>query len=145
MSTKSSLYYCDKRHLYPEMFKGENIHLEINSDQVDIDIKLKIVDLAKISKSIDFGSMESQSLITNDQIMSYCRAKVEERMSGNNSIYRLCGMFVFGDHNLPNDVQVGNGFDFYVKRRDEIKSMVEEIRSAKVSTVYFGLEDLLGE
>ena len=54
-------------------------------------------------------------------------------------------MFVFGDHNLPNDVQVINGFDFYVKRRDEIKSMVEEIRSAKVSTVYFGLEDLLGK
>lgn len=145
MSTKSSLYYSDKLHLYHEMFKDESIHLEINSDQVDIDIKLKVVDLAKMSKSIDLESLESQSVITNDQIMSYCRAKVEERMSGNNSIYRLCGMFVFGDHNLPNDVQVSNGFDFYVKRRDEIKSMVEEIRSARVSTVHFGLEDLLGK
>lgn len=145
MSTKSSLYYSEKIHLYHEMFKDDNIHLEINSDQVDIDIKLKIVDLAKMSKSIDLESLESQSLITNDQIMSYCRAKVESRMSGNNSIYRLCGMFVFGDHNLPKDVQVGNGFDFYVKRRDEIKSMVEEIKSARVSAVYFGLEDLLGK
>lgn len=145
MSTKSSLYYCESLHLYHEMFQDENIHLEINSDRIDINLKLKVVDFAKISKSIDLESMESQSLITNEKIMSYCRTKVEERMSGSNSMYRLCGMFVFGDYNLPKDVQVNNGFEFYVKRRDEIKFMVDEIKSARVSAIYLGLEDLLGK
>lgn len=142
MSTKSSIYYCESFHLYHEMFRDESVHLDLTSESVNVNLKFKIVDLAKISKSIDLDSLESQSLISDEQIMSYCQKKVVERMSGN-SMYRLCGMFVFGDHNLPSDAQVRNGFEFYVKKRDEIKSMVSEIRSAKVSAVHFGLEDIL--
>ena len=142
MSTKSTLYYSEELHLYNEYFKEKLIFLKLKKPNLNIEIEFSIEDFAKIAKTIDFKSLEKQSNLTDEQIVKYCARKVKERICEDNFL-ALLGYSIFGDNRLTEEEQIQNGFNYFVKERDKLKKLFEEINKSNAGKHYFGLEDIL--
>ena len=142
MSTKVSLYYDPKIHLYQESFRDDSIYLSVNEKGIDLKIEFPLVDFIKMIQSIDLNSLKKQSNITDQEIESYCEKQVEKRISLNNDICQMFGYMIYGDCKESKEKQITNGIKYHKDLREKIKKIIEELGYNK-NNYYFGLEDIL--
>lgn len=142
MSTKMSLYYKDDMHLYMECFDEESVYLKVCNGGVKVTLEIKMADFAKLSGTVDLSSMERQAAVTDEEILSYCRKQVDQRMASD-GLMKFCGAGIFGLSDSPADTQIKQGVDFFTTRRDQLRSILEEVRSSRHSKVNFGLESIV--
>lgn len=142
MSTKVSLYYGPKIHLYQESFRDDSIHLNVNEKGIDLKLEFSLVDFIKMVQSIDLNSLKKQANITDEQIESYCEKQVEKRIVLNNDICQMFGYMIYGDCKESKEKQIKNGIQYHENLREKLKKIIEELGCNK-NTYYFGLEDIL--
>lgn len=142
MSSKISLYYSDEMHLYRECFLSDSLFLKFNKKDLKLELEFKLLDFLKIAKTFNFKELEAQALLTDQQIKEYCEKTVEERLKQKDSFAQL-GFMIYGDIKLPEEEQVQKGFEYYVKKRDELKKWLDELNKININKLYFGLEHVV--
>lgn len=140
MSTKNTLLYNDDFHIYTDF--SDSVYLKLNKSDLKLLLQLKIEDFLKMAKCVNFELLDKQASLTDDQIRIYCESTVEER-SDKDLFYSLFGFAVFGSNKSPKEEQIKNGFDFLVKKRDELKVIKTNLSNIKFNSYTFGLEDLV--
>jgi len=142
MSTKSTLYYTDEMHLFKECFLDNSIFLKLNKKDLKLELEFNLLDFLKIVKTFDFKEFEKQALLTDQQIKDYCEKTIEKRLTEEGSFAKF-GFMVYGDVNLPKEEQIQKGFEYYSKKRDELKKWFDELNGIHVNKLYFGLEHVV--
>lgn len=142
MSSKISLYYSDEMQLFRECFLDDSVFLKINKKDLKLELEFKLLDFLKIAKVFDFKEFEKQALLTDQQIKEYCEATIENRLKEKDSFAQL-GFMIYGDIKLTKEEQVLKGFEYYSKKRDELKKWLDEFNSINVNKLYFGLEHVV--
>lgn len=140
MSTKNTLLYNDDFHIYTDF--SDSVYLKLNKSELKLLLQLKIEDFLKMAKCVSFELLDKQASLTDDQIRIYCENKVEERI-GKDSFASLYGLAIFGSNKSPKEEQIKNGFDFLVKKRNELKVIKTNLNNIKFNSYTFGLEDLV--
>lgn len=143
MSTKSSLCYSNEMHLYKEFTEDNSIFLKIKKINLELKVEFKLIDFLKIASTIDFNSLMLQANLSDAEIKNYCIKRVKERINEQNPIMGIYAYMIFGDKNMSEDEQVQVAFEYYCKRRDELKKIYDELSKSKVSKNFFGLEDII--
>lgn len=143
MSTKSSLYYSDELHLYKEFTENNSVFLKIKKINLESKVEFKLIDFLKIASTIDFNSLMLQTNLSDTAIKNYCVKRVKERINEQNPIMGIYAHMIFGDKKISEDEQVQIAFEYYCKRRDELKKIYNELSKSKVSKNFFGLEDIV--
>lgn len=144
MSTKISLYYTDEIHLYRESLDDDSVYLRVSKDGFEVTLELAASDFGKAAGTFDLGSLERQSRVTDEEIASYCRRQVDQRISSD-GLVKFCGVGIFGLSDSPRETQIEQGVQFFRSRRDRLVSMLSEIRSSRSSKMQFGLEPMVDE
>lgn len=142
MSSKISLCYSDEMHLFRECFLDDSIFLKLNKKDLKIELEFKLLDFLKMAKSFDFEEFKKQALLTDRQIKDYCEKTIEGRLKEKDSFAQL-GFMIYGDIKLPKEDQVQKGFEYYSKKRDELKEWLDELNKVNVNKLYFGLEHVV--
>lgn len=142
MSSKISLYYSDEMHLFRGCFLDESVFLKLNKKDLKLELEFTLLDFLKMAKVFDFKELETQALLTDQQIKEYCEKTIEERLKQKDSFAQL-GFMIYGDIKLPKEEQVQKGFDYYSKKRDELKKYLDELNKVNVNKLYFGLEHVV--
>ena len=141
MSTKSSLYYSDEMHLFIESFSDNSIFLKLNKKDFKLKLEFPLLDFLKMAKTFDFKEFEKQALLTDKQIKDYCESKIEQRLKEEN-YFPMLGFMVYGDSSSPREEQIQKGFDYYSKKRDELRKWLDEFNKISVNRLHFGLESI---
>lgn len=144
MSTKCSIYYDSKTHIYQECFDENNIYIDIDADNVSTHIKLGLREILTILKCLNYEKLKKQAFITNEQIEKYCKSCIESRQQEKNNISMMFGDMIFGHPDLPIQEQIANGIKFYTKKRDSLQKVVELVESSSCRWgFYTDLNDIL--
>ena len=142
MSTKISLFYKDELHLYTEALDDDTIFLKVTKEGVKVTLELTMADFARIAGTFEMGSLEKQAAITDEDILSYCVREVDRRMSLD-GLPKFGGIGVYGRADAPRETQIKNGVDFFTARRNQLRSMLEQIKSSRGSKLSMGLESIV--
>lgn len=144
MSTRCSIKYGDKFHLYNECLDNENVYLEIEMDE-DAEVHGKHVTI-KIPAEIwevlrEHSQMKNYDLVdkTDEQIYKDVLVEVEERIERyknapekQKGLYSMFGCIPFGSAEDPAEDQIMRGLEYYHNlktRQCEIVKKYEEILS----------------
>lgn len=142
MSSKISLYYSDEMQLFRECFLDDAVFLKLNKKDLKLELEFKLIDFLKMAKSFDFKEFEKQALLTDQQIKQYCETIIEKRLKEEGNFAKL-GFMVYGDISLSKEEQIQKGFEYYSKKRDELKKWLDEFNIINVNKLYFGLEHII--
>jgi len=142
MSSKISLFYTDEMHLFRECFLDDAVFLKFNKKDLKLELEFKLLDFLKMAKCFDFEEFKKQALLTDQQIKEYCERTIEKRLKEKDSFAQL-GFMIYGDIKLSKEEQVQKGFEYYSKKRDELKEWLSEFKNINVNKLYFGLEHVI--
>lgn len=142
MSTKITLYYNDRIHLYQECFDEENVYLSVEIQKHKTTLQISLQELIGFSKTVDLNSLQKQAEITDDQIKKYVENAVRLRGVTTCPFTQLHAMSIFGDESQSVEKQIDLGIAHYIKKRDELKKLFDSLKSIKTK-FFFGLEELL--
>lgn len=144
MSTKSSLAYGDKFHLYAECFDDNNIHLELEgefeavSGRVIVSIPLEIWEVIRHHTNVDLSLVDKSDgdigyevvKFVKDRMVKVEAAKAEGREPG---LIAVSGCMVYGSTEDPIETQIQSGFDHMIERRTQQRALRDKIRTLKQS------------
>lgn len=142
MSTKITLFYNDRIHLYQECFDEKNVHLSVEIQNYKTTLQLSLQELLGFSKTVDLKSLQRQAEITDEQIKKHVENAVRLRSGTICPFTQLHAMTIFGDESQSVEKQIDLGIAHYTKKRDELRKLFDSIKSIK-TTFFFGLEELL--
>ncbi|MBD2860159.1 hypothetical protein IB286_14245 [Spongiibacter sp. KMU-158] len=146
MSTKASIFYGERFHLYKEVADDFAVHLELTAEEYEVEpgrVRLRI------PQSI-WEVIRQHSEVTNYQwaeksdieIQDYVNERVAERIKAvedaasdnEKSRIDLSGFWIFGAATDPMDEQVRNGTEYFKRLRDEEKKVLDAIEKAGTLT-----------
>ena len=141
MSTKISLFYNDRIHIYQECFDEENIFIATNHPHLQITQELSLDDFVAMTASINLQSLLKQANITDEKIKNYVELQVAKRAKNECIFSLLHESVIFGKKTDSFHDQVKRGIEFYTKKRNRLQNLLEKIKVQK-QCYFFGLEDL---
>lgn len=143
MSTKISIFYTDSMHVYRESYDDETIYVKINNEKFRVELEMSMAEFAKIASSINIESLRKQANLSDEIIKKFVTEKVKTRTF--DCATSLFGSGIYGPNTLSEEIQIENGFNFYVKKRNTLKQMLDIVDSKFVHNVSFGLEDIIAD
>lgn len=142
MSTKCSMYWDGVVHIYQECFDEENIIIERSDPKSSIKMELELKQIISLVRCFNYESMKKQAYLTDDYIKNYVTTTVNASTS--DPISRISGMLIYGDIDEPKEDQIKNGIEYYTKKRNFLKKIVDEIESTRRNWAFnFGLEEII--
>jgi len=116
--------------------------IEKNPNAEGIPLLLSIIGNTEKRQMTKFEEFKKQALLTDQQIKEYCERTIEKRLKEKDSFAQL-GFMIYGDIKLSKEEQVQKGFEYYSKKRDELKEWLSEFKNINVNKLYFGLEHVI--
>jgi len=129
MSTKYSLFFDKKTHIYQECFDENYVYIDIEENSISTKIKLGLKEIISLLRGFDLEKVKKQAEITDDEIKNYCVKSVKARIEDKNPMSKLFGSIVFGDPEWPEEKQVQAGIEFYTNKRNDLKKIIDEVES----------------
>lgn len=142
MSTKISIFYDDKLHIYQEAFDENHVYIELCENAIKTTITLTLTQAIGLAKNLCYADFKKQSEITDEQIERFVRESVKARL-GKEDIFAVLGCIVYGSTSDSEEAQIQAGSKHYKGVRDRMKSVIENLESKRTgSKMQFGLEEL---
>jgi len=142
MSTKITIYFDDKIHIYQECFDEKNVYIQLSEGAIETTITLTLAQAAGLSKHLCYHDIKKQAEITDEQIEKFVKETVKTRLS-KEDIFAMFGSIVYGHFSEPEEKQVENGVKHFKNKRDGMKSIVEHLETKRTgSKMQFGLEEI---
>ena len=142
MSTKVSLFYNDRLHLYQECFDETSVYLKYEDDHFTTTHKFTLAELVGIGASTNYDSLVKQANISDSTIAEFVRSKVMSRKNNLCPFTEFHATTIFGHVSDNDETQVKKGIEHYTQKRDQLKAIVEKIQGQKTRYI-FGLEELI--
>ena len=144
MSTKCSMFFDSKTHIYQECFDENHIYIDIDESSTSTSIKLGLKEIFSMIRAFDFQKIKKQSAITDEEIEKYCTESVKARIKNDNPMAKLFDTMVFGDPKWPEEKQIQVGVEFYTKKRNDLKKIIDEVESTPLRWGFYNaLNDIL--
>lgn len=144
MSTKSTIYLNKNIHVYTDYLSDKFIFIDVTLAELRTTLRLPLIDFASMSAYFNLGSVKKQSEVTDEEILKFVKEQVSQRSVGD-SINALWGLGLYGASTSPKEEQISNGFNHFVKKRNETIKIMENIKRIKPRTIHFGLEDIIND
>jgi len=141
MSTKISLFYNDRIHIYQECFDEQNIYISTNYSQIQVTQEIPLDEFVCMVSSINLQSLFKQANITDEKIKNYVELQVTRRANTECIFSQLHESVIFGEKTDSFHDQVNRGIEFYTNKRNKLRSLLEKIKAQK-QCYFLGLEDL---
>ena len=71
MSTKYSLFFDKKTHIYQECFDENYVYIDIEENSISTKIKLGLKEIISLLRGFDLEKVKKQAEITDDEIKNY--------------------------------------------------------------------------
>jgi hypothetical protein len=145
MSTKLSIFWDGKNHIYQECFDEKSIFIERETDDTKILLELNLTQVLSIVRCMNYERFKQQSELTDEQIKNHVVGDVEHRInSSSNTMIELHGALIYGLAKYPKELQIQRGMDYYTTKRNYLKKIIDEIESSRANwPFHFGLEELI--
>lgn len=141
MSTKATLAYGDKFHLYLECLDDENVYLELEASEyeahpgsITVQIPLPIWEVIRTYQGANFDLVDK----TDDELQKYAEDFVHDRLRrikehpGKGSIAGLFGFMTYGSADDPVSDQIQRGVaDMKVRRekQQELQKAIDDLKA----------------
>lgn len=142
MSTKITLVYNDKIHIYQKIYDESNVYMQLDDGDVSINVKLDVSTTARLCRAFDIPSLRRQAELTNEEILAYVKKTVAARRQSNDFLAEISGMLVFGKCDDSAEQQIERGFKHYCEIRDKVSKIWQSVDSRRVQNFFFGLEEI---
>lgn len=136
MSTKCTIAYGERFHLYRDLMEDGTIHLKIEDGEfladhrgIKVSIPLEIWEYIRQFQGVELPYLN----MSDEDIRQAAERSVDERLSANASFGRLSGWMLYGDAEDPRDVQIERGVASMQKNRAESQALAERLQSFATS------------
>jgi hypothetical protein len=144
MSTKCSIFFDSKTHIYQECFDEKSIYIDIEEENLFSRLKLGLVEIIALVKCFDYQKLKKMSEITDENIESYCKNCVKQRLLNLDNISLMFSDIIYGHPSLSVAEQVENGTKFYKNKRNDLKKAFEFVESKPARWAFYSdLNDLI--
>lgn len=145
MSTKSSIFWDGKNHIYQECFDEKCVYIERETADTKIKLQLDLSQILSLVRCMNYDKAKKQAELTDEQIMNHVISDVDHRIkSASNPMAELYGSLIYGSTKEPREKQIQDGVNYYTAKRNYLKKIIDEIESARINWgFHFGLEELI--